>query len=130
MPYGYGPPPPYPPHGAGATDETTWALLAYLGQLAAGFIAPLVVYLARKDQSPFVRFHGAQALNFALTYYIVFIGSIILGVATLGIGLILAVPVLLAFGIAHLVFLIIAAVRAGRHELYQIPRWLCWPMVR
>jgi uncharacterized protein len=105
-------------------------LLAYLGQFVVGFIAPLVVYLARKDQSPFVRFHGAQALNLALTGLIVFVGGIVLGLVTLGFGLIIAIPVIFALGITHVVYMIVAAIRVGRHELYPIPAWLCWPIVR
>jgi uncharacterized Tic20 family protein len=133
-PYGpYGQPPPYgPPPGSGITspDDTTWALLGYVGQFVVGFIAPLVVYLARKDQSPFVRYHGAQALNLALTGLIVTVSGIVLGLVTLGFGLIVTIPLIIAMGITHAVYMIIAAVRVGRHELYQIPTWLCWPIVR
>jgi uncharacterized protein len=133
QPYGgptapYGPPEQYA--GITSPDDTTWALLAYLGQFAVGFIAPLVVYLARKDQSPFVRFHGAQALNLALTGLIVFFGGIALGIVTLGFGLIITIPVIIALAITHFVYMIIASVRVGRRELYRIPTWLCWPMVR
>lgn len=126
---GYGPQ-AYPGQGNSAGDDRTWAVLAYLGQFVCGFIAPLIAYLVQRDRSPFVRFHGAQALNLALTQLIVTFAAVFIGLLTLGFGLILTLPVLLALGITHLVYLILAAVRAGRGEAFAIPAWLCWPMVR
>jgi uncharacterized Tic20 family protein len=125
----YGPPAPY---GAGITaaDDTTWALFGYLGVFVIGIIAPLVVYFSRKDRSPFVRFHGAQALNLALTQLIVVVAGILISVVTLGLGLIVAIPAFVVFGITHLIYVILAAVRAGRGEPYRIPAWLCWRMIR
>ncbi|MFL6056128.1 MAG: DUF4870 domain-containing protein [Actinoallomurus sp.] len=111
-------------------DDKTWALLAYIGQFAIGWIAPLVVYLTQKDRSPYLRFHGAQALNFALTSLIIMLSGLMVSLVTLGIGAIVAVPVMLVYAIMHFVYLIIAAVRANKGELYAIPKWLCWPMVR
>jgi uncharacterized Tic20 family protein len=128
VPYGYGP--PYPAPGITAADDTTWAILAYVGQFAIGFVAPLIVYLSRKDRSPFVRHHGAQALNLALTSLILTFGSILLIVVTFGFGAILVLPALLVYGVAHLIYLILAAVRAGKAQPYVIPKWLCWPMVK
>ncbi|WP_329257109.1 DUF4870 domain-containing protein [Actinoallomurus sp. NBC_01490] len=135
-PYGggyYGPPPPYGP-GITGPDDTTWALLGYLGQFLIGFIAPLIVYLARKDQSPFVRFHGAQALNLALSYLAVFFGAfaiaIVGGAARMPAVAIVAILLMFAFAIVHLVYLIVGAVKAGRREMYPIPTWLCWRMIR
>jgi uncharacterized Tic20 family protein len=129
----YGPPPPYGP-GITGPDDTTWALLGYLGQFLIGFIAPLIVYLARKDQSPFVRFHGAQALNLALSYLAVFFGAIAIaiigGAARMPAVAIVAILLMFAFAIVHLVYLIVGAVKAGRREMYPIPTWLCWRMIR
>jgi uncharacterized protein len=129
VPYGYGPPAHAAP-GITAADDTTWALMAYVGQFAIGFIAPLVVYASRKDRSPFVRQHGAQALNLALTSLILTFGSILLIVITLGIGAIVVLPVLVAYGVAHLIYLIMGAVRASKAQPYVIPKWLCWPMIK
>lgn len=134
-PYGPGPyPPPYGQQGITAADDTTWALAAYLGQFAVGFVAPLVVYLARKDQSPFTRFHGAQALNAALTYLAaIFCGfalTLITVVAHTPVGLAIVIPVVVTFVVAHFVYLVIGAVKAGRREMYRIPAWLCWRIIR
>lgn len=131
-PYGYGPyPPPYPRQQG---EDTTWALAAYLGQLAVGFVAPLVIYLARKDDSPFTRFHAAQALNACLTYLIVFVAGIVLGVVaaifSAPAGLAVGILVIFVFAITHFVYLIIGAVKAGRREMYRLPTWVCWPLVK
>lgn len=134
-PYGPGPyPPPYGQQGITSPDDTTWALAAYVGQLIIGIVAPLIVFFVRKDQSPFVRFHGAQALNAALSYIAFFIGGFaltILGiVAKAPAVLIISIPAIVIFAIAHFVFLIIAAVKAGRAEMYRLPAWICWRMVK
>jgi uncharacterized Tic20 family protein len=133
--YGPGPyPPPYGQQGITAPDDATWALAAYVGQLIIGFVAPLIVFLVRKDQSPFVRFHGAQALNAALSYLAVAVGGItvlfVSAAANAPAGLIIAFPVLFIFAIVHFVYLIIAAVKAGRREMYRLPAWICWRMVK
>jgi uncharacterized Tic20 family protein len=134
-PYGPGPyPPPYGPQGITAADDATWALAAYVGQLIIGVVAPLIVFLVRKDRSPFVRFHGAQALNAALSYIAVFIGSfalVLISVAAKApVGLIVAFPVMIIFAIVHFVYLIIGAVKAGRREMYRLPAWVCWRMIK
>ena len=132
QPYGMQPygAPGYPQNGITSSDDTTWAMLGYLGQFLIGFVAPLIVYLSRKDQSPFCRFHGAQALNAAITGFIVSFCCIGLGIVTVGLGFILTIPVMLAYGITGLVFLIIATVKANQGEMYVIPKWLAWPMFK
>ncbi|GAA4640181.1 hypothetical protein GCM10023196_104670 [Actinoallomurus vinaceus] len=147
QPYG-APPPPYgpggypPPYGQGAYpppygqqgDDTMWPLLAYLGQLTFGFVAPLVVYLARRDQSPFTRFHSAQALNAALSYVIVVSCGVAVAFTSLPakapVVAILAIVLMFVFAVVQFIYLIIAAVKAGRREMYRLPTWLCWRMVR
>ncbi|HUZ54769.1 MAG TPA: DUF4870 domain-containing protein [Streptosporangiaceae bacterium] len=123
---GYGP--------AGPSDDQLWALLAYLLTFVASIIAPLVIYLAKMNESRYVRFHAAQSLNMGITAVIYALGGtiagIILTIVTHGWALLLLVPLLIAFAIAHLVFLILAAVGANRGELYRVPAILCLPLVR
>lgn len=45
-------------------------MLAHLLQLFGGFIAPLVIYLVKRD-SRFVAFHAIQALIWQVVYFIV-----------------------------------------------------------
>jgi len=57
-------------YGIPHSDLTT-ALWCYIGSLLGGFLVPLIIYFVKKKDSPFVRFHAAQALNFGLTQMIV-----------------------------------------------------------
>lgn len=61
------PPPPLPPPHAAFSpanltpDETTMACLAHVLMIVAWWIAPLVIFLIRRE-SKFVKFHAVQAL--------------------------------------------------------------------
>lgn len=123
-PYG---PPPTP--AAGSQDERTWALLSHIGSLvtawfAFGFLAPLVVMLVKGD-SPFVRRHAVESLNFQISMLIYSIVGVVLGflvvLLTLGIGLLVVVPIAAVWALAVLVVILIATVRAGNGEDYRYP---------
>lgn len=132
---GYGPPPTSgaPRYGYGApgatagyanNDEKTWALIAHFGGIVVGFIAPLVAMLAKGNESPTVRAHAVEALNFQITWNIIALIGVILGVCTLGI---------LAFlpGIAWIiviVFSIMAGLKANEGQLYHYP--MTWRLVK
>ncbi|HVD16454.1 MAG TPA: DUF4870 domain-containing protein [Actinomycetota bacterium] len=117
QPYGPPPgaPPPLPPD-----QERTWGMLAHLSAFVAayvalGFLGPLVVMLVFGPRSAFVREHAVEALNFNLTWLIYIFIAIILAFVLIGI------PILIALGIAYLVFVVIAAVRANAGEHYRYP---------
>jgi hypothetical protein len=120
------------PHGA--SDDQTWAMLSYILALVASIIAPLVIYLVKMNQSRYVRFHAAQALNMGITAIIESIAIVIVGIflaiATHGFGILLIVLAFLALGIAHLVYLILAAVRAYQGQQFRVPTIICFRMVR
>ena len=97
------------------SDDTIWAILAHLSYFLLPFIGPLIIYLIKKDQSPFVRAHAAQALNFHITLLIASIVSAIL------ILLVIGIVMLIALGIAGVVFTILAAMAAGRGQPYRYP---------
>lgn len=115
------------PHAMSPSDEKTWAVIAHLSALAAmligfAFLGPLVVYLIKKDDSPYVRQHAAAALNFQLSWLIWGIVLAISGVILLFvlIGFVLLFCLLIGL-IAWLVFVILAAVKANNCELYKYP---------
>jgi len=123
---GYGP--------RGPADDHTWGMLAYVLCFIAALIAPLVIYLVKMNESRYVRYHAAQALNMGITGLIYSFGGVIIGlllaVASHGLALLLLIPLFLAYAIAHVVYLILAAVAAYRGELYKIPTVMCLPLVR
>jgi len=77
-----------------------------------GFLAPLIVYLMKKDQSSFVTAHAKESLNFQIT---VFLLVIILFITIIGILLIWVV------GILALVLVIMATIKASEGKLYKYP---------
>ena len=142
---GYPPPPPgydqggyaqqgqyggYTPHpgmhGSSATtgqpnqDERTMGLLSHLSGILLGFLGPLIFFLIKKDESPFVRDQAAQALNFqfilligyviAMVLYIVFIGALLQ----------------LALWVCAVVFGILGGVAANKGEWYRYPFNVSW----
>ncbi|MFF5263375.1 DUF4870 domain-containing protein [Actinomadura viridis] len=117
--YGYG-------YGQTTADERTWALLCHLGQFLLGFLSPLLVFLIKKDESAFLRHHGAQGLNLAITQTVYLMINIVLSVITFGIWLI---PTF-ALGVAQLVFLVMAAVAGNKGEWYRFPAFMAWPMIK
>src|SRR3954470_15248301 len=118
-PPGWNPPPPGweqpPPQWQRLPEDTTWAVLAHLSFFAFALIAPLIIYLVKKDESPFTRHHAAEALNFHITFLIAAIVSGILVLVLIGILL------LIVLFIGGAVLAIIAALAAGRREPYRYP---------
>jgi uncharacterized protein len=122
---GYGP--------RGPADDQLWSMLSYLLSFVAALIAPLIIYLVKMNESRYVRHHAAQALNMAITGVIYGFGGLIVGIVlaitTHGIALLILVPLFIAYAVAHLVFLILGAVRAYHGELYRIPAVIALPLV-
>lgn len=109
------------------SEARNWAMAAHLSALAAAFVAlaflgPLVVYLLKKDEHPFVREQALEALNFNLS--MLFYGSVgVLATVILSLILVglLLIPVLVAGAIAWLVLCIVGGVKAGQGESYRYP---------
>jgi uncharacterized Tic20 family protein len=128
----YGPPPTQPPFGqpGGLTQEDrTWALASHVGTLvsawfAFGFLAPLLVMLLKND-SPFVRRHAVESLNFQISLLIYgVVGTVValvLTFATFGIGLFVIIPVVAILALVVLVLIIVATVKASNGEDYRYP---------
>lgn len=123
-PYGqpgaYGPPGAYGAPGPAAPplradEEKTWSVLAHVGGLLLGFLAPLIVWLVYRDRSAWVAESAKEALNFQLSYLIY--------LAVAGFSLLLLVGILLlpVVIVAYYVFIIIGTVKAARMEPYRYP---------
>ncbi|HWC26259.1 MAG TPA: DUF4870 domain-containing protein [Solirubrobacteraceae bacterium] len=118
--------PPASPDNA-RDDARAWALGAHLsallGLFVAGltFVGPLVIYLVRKDD-PFVRRHAAEALNFNLSVmlYAIVIGVVGLLLLIVLVG-ILVWLLLIPLGALWILFVCIAAYRAGQGDAYRYP---------
>ncbi len=78
-------------------------------------IGPLVVWLIKRAEIPAVDAHGKEALNFQISVAIYAIVCLLLMFVVIGIFL------LMALGIAALILVIIAAIKASSGELYRYP---------
>jgi uncharacterized Tic20 family protein len=121
-----------PPAGAPTAEERQWAMFAHLSALLGGlvtgwiggwgwFLGPLIIWLMKKDSMPFVNDQAKEALNFNITVGIIFVILTILGVVTLGVGFLIAFPLMVIVGIAALVFIVLAAIKSNEGIAYRYP---------
>lgn len=124
------PPPPLP--GGPSQEERQWAMFAHLSALLGGlltsaiggwgfFLGPLVIWLIKKETMPFVADQAKEALNFNITVSAIFLILLILSLVTLGLGFLLTVPIMLVVGLAALVLIIMAAIKANEGVAYRYP---------
>ena len=79
---------------ATSKEERTWSMIAHLGAPAGlllsaglfGFAVPLIVWLAKRDESEFVSDQAGEALNFQLTLLLVHFIGVLFVFFTIGIG--------------------------------------------
>ena len=122
-----------------ARSEQKLARLGYLlaifpGLILFGQVAPLVIYLSRRQSSAFVRCHAAQALNVTLTFLLYALSAAIAGlllsldspVAALAV----VSPIALAGWAITAHQLTRGASAADHGEFVEIPHWICTPFVR
>lgn len=118
--------------GSPSAEERQWAMFAHLSALAGGlltgaiggwgfFLGPLVIWLMKKDTMPFVADQAKEALNFNITVSAIMLLMLVLTVVTLGIGIIIAGPIMFIVGIAALVLIIMAAIKANEGHAYRYP---------
>lgn len=98
-----------------SSDDKTMAILAHILSIVAGFLAPLVIYLIKKDNSPYATAHAKESLNFQLTLLIAYFVSFILMFVLIGALLIVLLM------IANLVLVIIATIKASENKMYKYP---------
>ncbi|MEO6639332.1 MAG: DUF4870 domain-containing protein [Ginsengibacter sp.] len=93
-------------------DEKTMAILSHILTVVAGFVAPLIIYFIKKDESDFVREHARESLNFQITVFIIIIACVITVIGILLLWLV---------GIVTLILVIMATVKASDGKLYRYP---------
>ncbi len=101
--------------GVVSKDARMWGMLCHLLGLFTSFIGPLIIWMLKKEEDPFIDNQGKEALNFQIT---VLIASIVSGLlAALCIGVFLGIAV----AIVDLIFCIIATVKSNGGEAYRYP---------
>jgi uncharacterized protein len=119
------------PHPSGLpSDVRNWGLAAHLSAyvgawVALAFLGPLVVWLIKREEHPFIDHHAKEALNFNISFLLYgIVGGVLavpIGLLTLGIGLIPIIIVAAVLLIAWLILPILAAVKAANGEGYRYP---------
>jgi len=109
-----------------ASEERTWAMVAHIGVLVAawfamGFLCPLIIWLVFRYRSDFVRRHAVESLNFQISLLIYGTAALLFSIFTIGLGLIIVIPLGIAAVVAALVFLIQASIKAANGEDYRYP---------
>ena len=119
--------PPPPPSGSPSAEERQWAMFAHLSALLGifigglTFVGPLVIWLIKKDTMPFVNDQGKEALNFQIAVSIVMVALWVLTIFTLFLLSPLTFPVMFIVGIAALVFVVMAGIKANEGVAYRYP---------
>lgn len=98
-----------------SSDERTMAILAHVLSIFFWIFPGLIIYLLKKDESPYVAEHAKEALNFQISLSIFYIISFFLMLILVGVLLF----AILYF--ANIVLCIIATVKANDNILYKYP---------
>jgi len=102
-------------------DERTWAMLCHFSAFAGlifpfgNFLAPLIIWLIKKEELPFVEDQGKEVLNFQISMTIYLLISGILCIILIGI------PIVIGLVIFCFIITIIAAISANDGKAYQYP---------
>lgn len=88
-------------------------------------IAPLILWLAKKNESTYIDTHGKAAVNFQLSImlYCFLLALLIIPITifTLGIGLIALLISIIPILVLIIVLIISASIKANNGEYYQYP---------
>ena len=112
-----------PPLGAPLLiNVRTWAALCHASALLGVFLhfpghllGPLIVWLAKRDDSPEIDAHGKEALNFQISMLIYNAVAVVFCLVLIGFVFLAILWVLNA------VFVIIAAIEASEGKFYRYP---------
>ena len=96
-------------------DAKNMALLAHMLGFFTKFYVPLIIWLIRKDDDPYVDHHSKEALNFQITVFFGYLLSSLLFAVC--IGALLAIVVL----VCDIVFCVMASMAASKGEDYKYP---------
>jgi uncharacterized Tic20 family protein len=101
--------------------ERTYSMFTHLALLTFHVIVPvvptLILWLIKRDKSPYVDDHGREAINFQLSLLLYAIVAFVIGLVTCGAGFLLYIPIY----VLGLVGMILAAIAANKGQYYRYP---------
>ncbi len=101
--------------------ERNWSMLCHLSAFAGfffpfgGIIGPLICWLSRRDESPWVNINGRNALNFQLSMLMYMVLTIPLCFIIIGF------PIIAFLVILKVICIIIGSIKASKGELFRYP---------
>lgn len=102
-------------------EENNYLMLMHLSQLAGwivpllGYVVPILMWLLNKDNNAKVDQHGKNILNFTISYFIY------ISVSCIAIIFLIGIPILIVLGIAWVIFIVLATVKASNGEYWKYP---------
>jgi len=103
-------------------DVRTWNVLCHATALAGFFVpwaghilGPLIVWLAKRNDSPEIDEHGKESLNFQISMLIY---NVIAGVLCL---VLIGFVILAILHVLNLVLVIVASIQASEGKFYRYP---------
>jgi hypothetical protein len=102
-------------------EERNWAMLAHLSALLVyptligGIVAPLVIWLIRKDDMTFAADQAKETLNFQITVYLI---GLVCGILFL---ILIGFVLMGLLVLTHVILTIVAAVKASEGVAYRYP---------
>jgi uncharacterized protein len=100
-------------------EALTWGALCHLAVLAVligpmlmNVLGPLVVWLLKKNDHPFIDEQGKESLNFQISMTIYSLAAVIS---------IIGIPLAIIIGIADIVLIIVASIKTSNGENYRYP---------
>jgi len=91
------------------------ALIGFIGIPFGHLLGPLVVWLVKKNDDPFIDEQGKESLNFqiSMTIYGIIAAFLVL--------ILIGIPLLIALAVADVILVVIASVKTSNGEPYRYP---------
>ncbi len=103
-------------------DERMWAMLSHISAFAffvfpafGNILGPLIIWLIKKEEYPFVDEQGKEALNFQISITIYSLAAALLSIILIGI------PILIALFFFDFIMVVVAAIKANDGFHYKYP---------
>ena len=102
-------------------NERTWGMLCHISTFSGliiplgSILSPLIIWLIKKDESPFITDQGKEVLNFQISMIIYILLSLFLIILLIGI------PILIGLIIFNIIVTIIGAINANDGKYYRYP---------
>ena len=102
-------------------EERTWAMAAHLSALSGHLVplghivAPLVIWIMKRDTLPLVADQAKEAVNAQICYTIYFAVAFLLSLVVIGL------PFLFAIYLGDFILIIVAAIAANEGKRYRYP---------